>query len=167
MHLNIISKFNLGMQTIGKIFGFVCYSGLIVLPVNALKGYQPIILSNFWGLGTQVFIGVIGSSQTLSLCFLDNIRLYGLCFWHLHFLDLFRYFRFLGESNLVGKVAILTFFLYFRFMYFVLFISSVSSLIDSKNVYFLVFWCLLSFYFIISGKKKLRKIVILVSSAYK
>jgi len=52
-------------------------------------------------------------------------------------------------------------------MYFVLFISSVGSLIDSKNLYFLVFWCLLSFYFIKSEKRKLRKIVILVSSAYK
>ena len=55
--LKIVIKFNLGMQTIGKILTFVCYRGLIVLPVNALKGYQPIILSKSWGLGTQVFIG--------------------------------------------------------------------------------------------------------------
>ena len=52
MHFEIVIKFNLGMKTTGKILAFICYRGLIVLPVNVLIGYEPIILSKFWGLGT-------------------------------------------------------------------------------------------------------------------
>jgi len=40
------------LNRVRKILAFVCYRGLIVLPVNALKCYYPIILSKLWGLGT-------------------------------------------------------------------------------------------------------------------